>query len=68
MRWFVTVDFLLAGIGVWLLLIAYRLVGKPPGADEKYDAWHRQHAGTLKIIGWGWAVLMGSCLVVALLR
>jgi hypothetical protein len=48
MRWSgLVIDLILAGFGVWLLLIAYRVVGKPPGTDEKYDAWHRQQAGTL---------------------
>ena len=23
---------------IWLLLLAYRVVGKPPGQDPKYDA------------------------------
>ena len=42
MRWFALGFYLfLAGFGVWLLLIAYRVVGKPPGADERSDAWHR---------------------------
>ena len=46
--WFLLgADLLLTGYAVWLLLTAYRVVGKPAGADEKYDAWHRQWAGTL---------------------
>jgi hypothetical protein len=56
-------DLLLAGYGVWLLLAAYRVVGKPPGADEKYDAFHRHWVGTWKVLGWGWVVLMGLELV-----
>jgi hypothetical protein len=51
-----------------LLLTAYRGVGKPPGADEKYDAWHRQWAGSMKLLVCGWIVLTGMYLVVALLR
>jgi hypothetical protein len=70
MRWWfgLAVDLLLTVYGVWLLLTAYRVVGKPPGADEKYDAWHRHWAGSYKVLGWGWVVLMGLKLVVDLLR
>jgi hypothetical protein len=68
MRWVsLGADILLAGFGVWQLLIAYRVVGKPPGADEKFDAWHRQWAGSLKLVGWGLVVLTGLSLVGALL-
>jgi hypothetical protein len=69
MRWWfgLGVDLLLAIYGVWLLLTAYRVVGKPPGADEKYDAWHRQWAGSYKLLGWGWVVLTGVYLVGTLL-
>ena len=58
----------LACYGVWLLLTAYRVVGKPSGVDEKYDAWHRQWAGTLKLVGWGIVVLTMWDLVGVLLR
>ena len=69
MRWYnLGAALLLGTFGVWLLLTAYRVVGKPPGADEKYDAWHRQWVGTLKLLGWGWVVLMGMALVGILLR
>jgi hypothetical protein len=68
MRWLtLVIDLFLAGFGVWHLLIAYRVVGKPPGADEKYDAWHRQSAVNLKLIGWGAIVIMASSLVGLLL-
>jgi len=68
MRWVgLGADIFLAGFGVWQLLIAYRVVGKPPGADEKFDAWHRQWAGSLKLLGWGLVVLTGLTLVGALL-
>ena len=69
MRWWFLLgaDLLLTGYAVWLLLTAYRVVGKPAGADEKYDAWHRQQAGTLKLLGWGWVVLTGLGLIPALL-
>ena len=66
--WFLLgADLLLTGYAVWLLLTAYRVVGKPAGADEKYDAWHRQWAGTWKLLGWVGVVLMGLNLVVFLL-
>lgn len=69
MRWFgLVTDLLLAAFGVWLLLTAYRVVGKPPGADEKYDAWHRQWGGSYKVLGWGWVVLTGLVLVGLLFR
>jgi hypothetical protein len=69
MRWWFLLgaDLFLTVYGVWLLLTAYRVVGKLAGADEKYDARHRQWAGTLKLLGWGWVVLMGSKWVVRLL-
>jgi hypothetical protein len=58
--------FLLAAFGVWQLLIAYRWVGKPPGADEKYDTWYRQWGGRLKLLGWWWVALTTLCLIGAL--
>jgi hypothetical protein len=68
MRWFsLGTDLFLAGFAVWQLLIAYRVVGKPPGADEKYEAWHRQWAFILKLIGWGGVVVIAAKLVVDLL-
>ena len=69
MRWWfhLVTDLLLTAYAVWLLLTAYRVVGKPAGADEKYDAWHRQWAGTYKLLGWGWVVLMWLTWVVFLL-
>ena len=68
-RWWVRLvaDLLITAYAVWLLLTAYRVVGKPAGADEKYDAWHRQWAGTLQVLGWGWVVLMWLTWVVFLL-
>jgi hypothetical protein len=68
MRWFALgTDLFLTGLGVWLLLIAHRVVGKPTGMDEKYDAWHRQWVGTWKLLGWGWIVVAGLGLVGVLL-
>ena len=58
--WFLLgADLLLTGYAVWLLLTAYRVVGRPAGADEKYDAWHRQWAGTYKLLGWGVGPALG---------
>jgi hypothetical protein len=69
MRWWfgLTTDLLLIVYAVWLLLIAYRVVGKPLGADERYDAWHRHWAGTHKVLGWMGVVLLGLKLVIDLL-
>jgi hypothetical protein len=36
---------------IWLLLVAYRLVGKPRGQDPKYDASIEYWSGTFKVIG-----------------
>jgi hypothetical protein len=60
-------NIILAGYRAWLLLIAYRVIGKPPGADEKYDAWHRQWDGSLKFLGWAWIVVTAFCLIGAVL-
>jgi hypothetical protein len=53
MRWIgLVIDVLLGICGVVILLYAYRLLGKPPGADEKYDAAMGRHVGIYKIVGW----------------
>ena len=36
---------------LWLLLLAYRVVGKPRGQDPKYDSWVEYWAGTFKVVG-----------------
>jgi hypothetical protein len=36
---------------VWLLLLAYRIVGKPAGQDPKYDASIAYWSGTYKVLG-----------------
>jgi hypothetical protein len=68
MRWWfhLVTDLLLTAYAVWLLLTAYRVVGKPPGADEKYDAWYRHWAGSWKLLGWSGVVLMVLNLAVLL--
>jgi hypothetical protein len=56
--WGLVASLLLLGFGVYCLLVAYRRVGRPIGVDSRYDAWHAQWAGSLKLIGWVWVVLM----------
>jgi hypothetical protein len=36
---------------IWLLLLAYRVVGKPRGQDPKYDASIEYWSGSFKVIG-----------------
>jgi hypothetical protein len=36
---------------LWLVLLAYRVVGKPRGQDPKFDAWIEYWAGTFKVMG-----------------
>jgi hypothetical protein len=36
---------------IWLLLLAYRVVGKAPGQDPKYDAAMEYWSGTFKVMG-----------------
>lgn len=36
---------------IWLLLLAYRVVGKHRGQDPKYDASIEYWSGTIKIVG-----------------
>jgi uncharacterized membrane protein len=53
MRWVgLGTDVLLAVVGVILLLYAHRLLGKPAGADAKYDAALVRQTPTYKILGW----------------
>jgi hypothetical protein len=51
-------DLVLMAFGVFYLLLAYRRIGKPEGADPKYDAWLKQRSGLYKVLGWGWVVVM----------
>jgi hypothetical protein len=43
---------LLACLGVIQLLYAHRVLGKPPGADEKYDAAMARQSPIYKFVGW----------------
>jgi hypothetical protein len=45
---------LTVGMGLsvgWMLLLAFRLVGKPPGQDPKYDAAAAYWSGSFKVFG-----------------
>jgi hypothetical protein len=39
------------GVGVFCLLVGFRLVGKKPGADPKYDEWHARFGTVFKVAG-----------------
>jgi hypothetical protein len=43
--------------GVFCLLLGYRWIGRPEGADPRYDARYRQWGGIYKVLGWGWVVI-----------
>jgi hypothetical protein len=43
---------LLACLGVIQLLYAYRVLGKPPGADAQYDAAVARQGWMWKVSGW----------------
>ncbi len=52
MRWLNILGMVVTGsYGVWLLLLAYRVVGKPRGQDANYDASIDYWSGTFKVIG-----------------
>ena len=36
---------------VWLMLLAYRIVGKTAGQDPRYDTWIAYWSGTFKFLG-----------------
>jgi hypothetical protein len=38
-------------VGIYCLLVGFRVVGKKPGADPKYDEWHARFGIFLKIAG-----------------
>jgi hypothetical protein len=38
-------------VGVFCLLVGFRVVGKKPGADPKYDAWHARFGTFFKVAG-----------------
>ena len=43
-------------VGMFCLLVGFRLVGKQPGADPKFDQWHAHFGMFFKVAG---PVLMG---------
>jgi hypothetical protein len=52
MRWISVLGTLfIFGYSLWLMLLAYRVVGKPKGADPKFDAAIEYWSGTFKVIG-----------------
>jgi len=52
MRWLSFAGTIFIGLwSVWLLLLAYRVVGKPVGQDPKYDASMEYWSGTFKVMG-----------------
>jgi hypothetical protein len=38
-------------VGVYCLLVGFRIVGSKPGANPKYDQWHERFGVFLKIAG-----------------
>ena len=37
--------------GVYATLLGFRVVGKPPGLSEKYDAWHNRVGVIFRVLG-----------------
>lgn len=37
--------------GIWATLAGHRKIGKPLGADKRYDAWFDKYAGMLRTFG-----------------
>jgi hypothetical protein len=52
------------GGGTLVTLHGFRRIGKPPGADVKYDEWHRRFGGTMRIAG-PLTMLTGMVILVA---
>ncbi|MBV9124642.1 MAG: hypothetical protein JO112_14895 [Planctomycetes bacterium] len=44
-------------LGLWHLLLAYRILGKPPGQDPNYDAYMKTRSRRFKVLGLGWFLL-----------
>ena len=55
MRWLSLIGLigtvLVAVCSIWLLLLAYRIVGRPAGQDPRYDASIEYWSGTFKVAG-----------------
>jgi hypothetical protein len=53
MRWALLVgDVAFAVLGILMLLYGYRLIGKRPGVDERYDAAMARQGWMYKASGW----------------
>jgi hypothetical protein len=50
--------------GVYCLLVGFRVVGKKPGEDAKFDAWHAKFGTVLKVCGVVLFVVAGFYLIV----
>jgi hypothetical protein len=48
--------------GLLVTLLAYRVVGKPPGQDPRWDAWHAKWGVYWKVLG---PLLMGFGVLIA---
>jgi hypothetical protein len=46
--------------GIYVLLVGFRVIGKKPGDDEKFDAWHAKFGTLLNVCG---VVLIGLAVV-----
>jgi hypothetical protein len=38
-------------VGVYCLLVGFRVVGKKPGVNPKYDQWHARFGTVFKVVG-----------------
>jgi hypothetical protein len=52
MHWLSVAGTVLIGLCcVWLLLLTFRVIGKPRGQDPKYDASMEYWSGTFRVMG-----------------
>jgi hypothetical protein len=51
-------------VGVFCLLSGFRVIGKKPGADPKFDQWHARFGTFLKVAGVVLILLAGLYLVI----
>ncbi len=42
---------ILCGLGILMTLFAFRLIGKPPGADAARDKWFERHGRSARMVG-----------------
>lgn len=50
------------------LAYGYRYLGKPPGADPKFDAWYEKYGKMMRYCGWGMLVCFVPLLIADLMR